>query len=443
MGSWAWGVSGLISFDEMLEQIEHATERAEQWRELAAEAERRKLLCEQLEIEKERAQAASVAKTNFLTNMSHEMRTPLASIIGLVDVLLEAGDDAQGKEEQLLLLDSIKRNGTHLLSIISEILDLAKIDAGRFEAQRVPLSPTQIVDAAVALLRHQAEEKGLALEVDCADDVPASIEGDPTLLTRVLLNLMGNAIKFTHEGRVKIELRRIATKASSALRFSVIDTGVGIAEDQLSRLFEPFEQADNSTSREYGGTGLGLAICKHLTELMGGTLEAESQLDQGSRFSLTLVVGPPDHETPPEPVASPRTPAPRITCRVLVAEDSPDNQRVVRHLLELAGAEVEVVDNGQLAVERALSARDEQQAFDLILMDMQMPVLDGYDATRLLRQRDYTGAIVALTAHAMQGERERCLEAGCDAYETKPIPRARLTDLLRRFVAGAKSDSLD
>ncbi|MCZ6822803.1 MAG: response regulator, partial [Deltaproteobacteria bacterium] len=188
---------------------------------------------------------------------------------------------------------------------------------------------------------------------------------------------------------------------------------------------------------------LGLAICKHLTELMGGTLEAESQLDQGSRFSLTLAIGAPDRETRSEPVAPQRSPAPRFACRVLVAEDSPDNQRVVRHLLELAGAEVEVVENGQLAVERALSARDEQQAFDLILMDMQMPVLDGYDATRLLRQRDYTGAIVALTAHAMQGERERCLEAGCDAYETKPIPRARLTDLLRRFVAGAKSDSLD
>ncbi len=431
----------MISFDEMLERIERATERAEQWRELAAEVERRKLLCEELEVEKQRAQVASIAKTNFLTNMSHEMRTPLASIIGLTEVLLETDDKAEPSEERSRLLGSIKHNGTHLLAIIGDILDIAKIDAGRFSAERVRLNPGQIVEDAVALLKHQAEEKGLVMEVQLTAGVPATMEGDPKLLTRVLLNLVGNAIKFTHEGSVTIEVRRVSTAHGSALRFSVIDTGIGIDEDQLSRLFEPFEQADNTTSREYGGTGLGLSICKHLAELMGGTLEAESQLGHGSRFTLTLATGSTDDPPPAEPGPSERTQTTRIACRVLMAEDSPDIQRVVRHLLERAGAEVEVVENGQLAVEHALSARDDQRAFDLILMDMQMPVLDGYDATRALRERGYTGPIVALTAHAMEGERQRCLEAGCDDYETKPIPRSRLTDLLRRFTASAKRDS--
>lgn len=439
---------GLIPLDEMLERIDRALDRDRQWERLRAEVERRKALYEELKVEKERAEAADVAKTRFLMNISHELRTPLAAVLGFVDVLLDDHAAEPSAVERTEALHAIRRAGQLLLGIVNDILDLSRLEAGRLSLERTRFSPLRCVDDVVLLLGAQARERGLRLSADVEGDVPESMQGDPTRLSQILVNLVGNAIKFTHEGSVTVELSTVRDGGEPRIRFSVVDTGVGIAEEDLERLFRPFEQVDGSASRRHGGAGLGLAISQRLGEALGGRLEVQSEPGRGSTFTLELPLGPLPGARGPGPStgeaarscrvepSGAASELPRLSCRVLLAEDAPDSRRVLHHLLSRAGADVEAVENGRLAVESACEARGAGKPFDVVLMDMQMPVMDGYEATRELRRRGYRGPIVALTAHALEDDRRACLDAGCDAYETKPVDRRRLIEVVLRHARG-------
>ncbi len=399
----------------------------------------------------EQARAATQAKSEFLANMSHEIRTPMTAILGYTDLLLEDGDPLRAPESRLEYINTIRRNGEHLLSIINDILDIAKIEAGKMTVESVAASPIQIVEDVVSLMGVRARGKNIALEVVYETSVPETIRSDPTRLKQVLLNLIGNAIKFTELGGVTVRVGLDGTHpAGPRLRFDVEDTGLGMTSEQVSRLFAAFEQADASTTRRFGGTGLGLRISKRLAEMLGGDITVTSEPGKGSVFTAVVATGPLDgvklidrekaslsvQEAPaPRPAAAPLRGA-----RILLAEDGPDNQRLISFHLRKAGAEVRVAENGRVAVE-ALTADGTLEGplahpapFDLLLTDMQMPELDGYGATRLLRSKGCTMPIVALTAHAMAGDAEKCLQAGCDAYASKPIDRAKLIETCRSAI---------
>ncbi|MBL9124087.1 MAG: response regulator [Planctomycetaceae bacterium] len=404
---------------------------------LEMQAIRLELQNQQLQEANELADAANRAKSDFLANMSHEIRTPMTAILGYVEVLR---DENRDRPATLDALATIHRNGWHLLQIINDILDLSKIESGKLTVETIPCAPLDVVGEVVSLMRPRAVEKGIQFSFSADGPLPALIHSDPTRLRQILLNLVSNAIKFTRQGEVRLTAR-LLPEGPSRVEFEISDTGKGMTPTEMQRLFNPFTQADSSITRNFGGTGLGLAISQRLARILGGAIQVESQPDLGSCFRVTIATGPIEGiplrvqadlattETAPQAVA----PAARLACRVLLAEDGPDNQRLIAHLLTKAGAEVEVVENGQLAVDQALTAAAQGRPFDLILMDMQMPVLDGYSATRQLRTRGYTRPIVALTAHAMQGDREKCLAAGCDGFATKPIDRRMLIEVVARY----------
>jgi PAS domain S-box-containing protein len=376
---------------------------------------------------KREAEAANLAKTEFLANMSHEIRTPMTAILGFADLM---SDPAQDEAARRSCLETIRRNGEHLLAIINDILDISRIEAGRMSVESVPCSPAAIVSEVAALLEVKASAKGVAVEVAFRGPVPATVQCDPLRLRQMLTNLVGNAVKFTEHGSVRIVIG-LEHSAGPFLRFEIIDSGIGISPEKIPLLFKPFTQADGSMARRFGGTGLGLSICAKLASILGGTIGVRSELGKGSTFTLRLPTGPLENvemlRDPPRraPVGHPTSSAEALTlrARVLLAEDGQDNQRLVSFLLIRAGAEVEVASNGQLAMEMALGAVRRGKGFDLILMDMQMPEMDGYAATRALRERGYKGMIVALTAHTMADDRTKCLEAGCDDFASKPIDR--------------------
>jgi signal transduction histidine kinase/FixJ family two-component response regulator len=390
------------------------------------------------------ANAASQAKSEFLANMSHEIRTPMTAILGFSENLFDESLSDTDRQEAIA---GIHRNGQHLLGIINDILDLSKIEAGHLEIEYTRFSPVELVDACMVQLRERAESKGLTLMRTYEPPLPATIESDPTKLRQILVNLLGNAIKFTERGsielRCRLELNR-EDRGNAFLRFDVIDSGIGMTSDQIARVFEPFTQADSTTSRRFGGTGLGLSICKRLSRLLGGNISARSEPGKGSTFTARIRTGalvdvpllganelePHSSEPPPRSEAAHPTHPSSLNCRILLAEDGPDNQKLISFILRKAGADVAVADNGRIALETALAARDAGAPFDVILMDMQMPVMDGYSATRALRDAAYRGAIIALTAHAMSSDRDKCLAAGCDAFATKPVNRAHLIELI-------------
>ena len=376
---------------------------------------------------KAQADGANRAKGEFLANMSHEIRTPMTAILGFSELLEQSFDDSPPTEEQRDAVETIQRNGEHLLRIINDVLDLSKIEAGRLEVERIPFSLREHLDDVVSLLRLRAEEKGLVFSVEYKGDVPEVIESDPIRLRQVLINLIANAIKFTSQGSVRLKVRGFTSAVGQGLCFEVRDTGIGMREDECARLFEPFWQADGGSARRFGGTGLGLAICTRLCDLMGGRIEVESRPGEGSMFKVVLeavTAGDVPKEAPEEEPPAPQ--ADLADVRILQVDDSEDDSRLVGRILTSAGANVEKIADGVFAVQRALDDAKKGEPFDVILMDICIPRLDGVQATRRLRRAGYTGVIVALTARAMSTDRARCIDAGCDEFLTKPIDRDSL-----------------
>jgi PAS domain S-box-containing protein len=402
-----------------------------------------------------KAEAANRTKSEFLANMSHEIRTPLTAILGYVD-LLRDGCMHQcefGRNEIDAHGGTIHRNGRHLLQILNDILDISKIEAGKLELERITCSPMALLGEVQALLRVRADAKNLPLRVECRGLIPETVRTDPLRLKQVLVNLVDNAVKFTETGGVDLEVRLDDPDSPAPrLLFEVRDTGIGMTPEQIGRLFRPFTQADSSTTRQYGGTGLGLAMCKRLANMLGGDITAESEHGRGSRFRLVIDPGPLHNvrliEANPA-LLMPRTseqdpsaaPAEQLAARVLVVEDGIDNQRLVAAILRKAGAVVETADNGRIGMDKALAAARRGSPFDVILMDMQMPEMDGYEATSQLRASGYRWPIIALTAHAIEGDRSKCLQAGCDDYATKPIDRNRLLQTIRAHL-GPKPEAV-
>jgi PAS domain S-box-containing protein len=387
----------------------------------------------------EAAEAANLAKTQFLANMSHELRTPMTAVLGYVDLIAEGCSKRCefGASTLAQHVDSVTRNAKYLLQLINEVLDLSKIEAGKLQTELVRCSLPELLADIESLVRVRATSKGLTLSVECAGPIPETICTDPTRLRQILINLLGNALKFTEQGSVRLV---VTPRAGDILQFDVVDTGIGLTSEQITRLFQPFTQGDASIHRRYGGTGLGLSISRRLIQMLGGEITVESQPGAGSTFRVAVAVGALDGvkrvSYPSGGGAAQAAPAdravarPKLNGRILLAEDGPDNQRLITLFLQQAGLQVTAVENGQMAVEAALRELEAGRPFDVILMDMQMPVLSGFDATTLLRQKGYRRPIVALTAHAMAGDREKCIDAGCNMVASKPIERAKLLGIV-------------
>jgi signal transduction histidine kinase/DNA-binding response OmpR family regulator len=381
----------------------------------------------ELAVLRDEAVAANRSKGVFLANMSHEIRTPLTAIIGFSESLL---DSKQPIAERIDAIRTIIHSGNHLLRIINDILDVSKVDADKLDVESIPVNPFEIMEDVEAIVALQAEEKGLLFEIEYLFPLPTRINSDPLRLKQILINLCNNAIKFTERGSVRIQVA--CGPAPETMTFRVIDSGIGILPETVDQLFQAFTQADVSTTREYGGTGLGLYLSRQLASRLGGDIAVASTPHVGSQFTLTIRTGPlsADAFIGTRPVSATKLePAPAteiaVSGHVLLAEDNLDNQKLVALLLRRSGAEVSVAENGQLAVDMAL-----RNPYDLILMDMQMPVVNGLEATRRLRQQGYRGAIVALTANAAREDTEACSAAGCDDFLGKPIDRQRLYEIL-------------
>jgi len=416
----------------------------------------------------QRLELATRAKSDFLANMSHEIRTPMTAILGYAELLLNEEGLEKAPAHRRQAFETIHRNGKHLLGLINDILDLSKVEAGKMQIEPIRCSPCELLADVVSLMRVRATAKHLKLDIDMAGPLPETIVTDPLRLRQVLVNLVGNAIKFTDQGEVRIAARLTTWGAAvsaaragetpapqaaragetpapqAVLRFDVTDTGIGMSEEQIGKLFQAFSQVDSSSTRKFGGTGLGLCISKRLTEAMGGKIEVHSTPGKGSTFSVTIDPGPLKgipmiqnaqeflRVRPPTPTVATQGEI-KLFGRVLLAEDGPDNQRFIAFVLKKAGAEVTLAENGQIAYDEAMAAVAQGTPFDVILMDMQMPVMDGYEATRQLREQGYTGPILALTAHTMAEDRQKCLDAGCDDFASKPIDLQVLLSTVARW----------
>lgn len=380
------------------------------------------------------AAKATHEKSKFLASMSHELRTPLTSIIGYAETLLDSNQQPKDLRHSA---ESIKHSGNHLYQIINDVLDISKIEAGRMELEQVDTSVCEVVNDVCSMVEEKVNKKGLLLVNNYRFPLPKSIMVDPTRLRQILLNLLGNAIKFTKQGTVTVNTHYIIDK--HLLTFDVIDTGIGMAPESLDKVFEPFSQAEKSTTRNFGGSGLGLSISKQLAEKMGGDILCHSEEGKGSTFSIILPVNSAiELELIHEVVLDEEIPSDRVALgagqatyngNVLLAEDTPENQELISMLLRKSGARVDIVENGRQAVDAALSHQ-----YDLILMDMQMPLLDGVEATKALRQQGYTNPIVALTANALRQDEEACEEAGANAFLVKPIDFPKFYQVLSRYL---------
>lgn len=432
------GIIGVVeTFLDVTEQKEHEN----QLHKYAAELERTNLRMEEMVIQTE---VANRAKSEFLANMSHEIRTPMTAILGYAD-LLDQNDCELDHQD---LAQTIKRNGKYLLNVLNEILDLSKIESGKVEIENHPIYLPGLMAEIESMMSVRAAEKGLDLIVTNEGPVPEVVRSDPTRLKQILTNLIGNAIKFTKRGHVECCVRFRQSEDPPTIIFVVKDTGIGISEDHILGLFEPFRQEDGSATRCFGGTGLGLTICKRLIELLGGTISVQSEPGKGSVFTTEVRVSLPESVTMaddmrkwfPHKKETPKTSTKKLQekpklsgLRLLLAEDGPDNQRLVSHVLHKEGATVIIAENGREALREFQFSKEKDQPFDLILMDMQMPLVDGYEATMQLRELGFKRPIIALTAHAMSTDRQKCLQAGCDDYASKPIDIKALIKMIASY----------
>lgn len=410
--------------------------------EISLKTERQKLVSKNAAIAEARrkAEEANQAKSCFLASMSHEIRTPITAISGFAEILHERVKDPITRDAA----ETIIRNSEHLTKLVNDILDLSKIEAGKLILTNEPCSPSDIAKQAVTLLSARADSKGLGLSLEIKPNTPSLILSDPLRLRQIVFNLLGNAVKFTEKGSVKVKLH--VNEDSQQLEFIIIDTGIGIREANLEAIFDPFSQEDASMQRRFGGTGLGLAISRNLIVGLGGNLGVHSEVGVGSEFHISLPIVLAEEQIT-------ETIAPQESCdlstpidpekpldgqRILVAEDGLDNQKLIRFLLERAGAEIRMVENGKLALE-ALENRGADWQADLLLLDMQMPVMDGYTTASTLRSVGNDIPIIALTAHAMEGDRNQAIQAGCDDYATKPIDVKRLITLIQHSIDHSKT----
>jgi PAS domain S-box-containing protein len=387
----------------------------------------------------EQAEAANHAKSNFLANMSHEIRTPMNAIIGFTELMRRGLHRSEADARKHL--NTIHTNGKHLLELINDILDLSKVEAGRLEVERIDCHPHRIVSEVIEVLSVKAREKGIGLAFDTDGPVPETISTDPARVRQIITNLIGNAIKFTERGGVKVIERWVRHDGVPRLEIDIKDSGIGIPSDKVDAIFEPFVQAESSTTRRFGGTGLGLSISRKFARALGGDIVATSVLGEGSTFHVTLDPGALDRpkmigrdEATASPIAETVVDTQQWRfppSRLLVVDDTAENRELVRLVLEESGLSVTEAENGQVAVDKAL-----REPFDLILMDMQMPVMDGFTATRKLRAQGLGIPIIAFTAHALKGFEKEIVEVGCSGYLTKPIDIDALMQLLVSHLGG-------
>ncbi|WP_455375706.1 ATP-binding protein [Kaarinaea lacus] len=387
------------------------------------------------------ANNANRAKSTFLANMSHEIRTPLTAIIGYAEVSL---DGNQTLQERSTALKTIARSGNHLLTIINDILDFSKVEANQLNVELMSVDLFQLIFDVESIMSPQAEKKGLSFEFEYSFPLPAKCTTDPVRLKQILLNLCSNAIKFTEQGSISIVIS--CDPANQMLRFSVNDTGIGMTEKQLTKLFKPFQQADNSITRRFGGTGLGLSLSKRLAEMLGGDIKVNSEPGRGTSFTLIISTGSLlntqfvhslKQAAPVNELVTRHNDEVPLSGKVLLAEDNHTNQQLISMLLRKMGATVSVASNGKVAVQMA-----QENHYDLIYMDMQMPVLSGVDAVEMLRSKNYDQPIVALTANATNEDKMICINAGCNDFLTKPILKDKLYDMTSRYLRPVEQTSL-
>lgn len=401
---------------------------------------------------KEEAELANRAKSEFLSSVSHELRTPLTAILGFIDVLAEDPSLQAGRAEIEEHLATIRQNGQFLLALIDDLLDISRIEAGHLRIESEPCSPMGIVSDVVESLRAKADAKHLQIEVEIAGAMPRSVSTDRLRVQQVLVNLLDNAIKFTERGTVRLAARTIDHPGTDQLlEFAVCDMGIGMTESEMTGLFQPFYRVPSVAAAHPVGTGLGLAICQRIARRLGGNITVQSTPASGSIFTLSIPAataieinnGPRPEGSPEPPALAPAgPPRPRLHGRILLAEDNPANQKLISLRLSQAGAEVVTAGNGKEALDRTSEADREGRPFDAVIMDMQMPVLDGYDAVRELRARGFTEPILAVTAFAMSEDRDECIGLGCDDFISKPIEWDRFIAKLTRLLT-AKAGAPD
>ena len=437
----AFGASacvGLIVWDQRRRVMLAHAALEQQTIELAAQTRTLEQQAAELDAERAKAEAASRAKGAFVANMTHELRTPLTAILGYSEMIQR---ERELDPEASQWVGTVRRSGEHLLTLINDVLDYSKVEAGKMRIELLECDPAALFEDVRLLMAERAQSKGISLEVRWTTPPPTKIRTDPTRLRQILINLVGNAIKFTPAGAVRIEGKvQRGGPTGHRLTASVVDSGIGMSKDQLATLFRPFTQADASMSRRFGGTGLGLSISHELACLLGGELSVESQLGKGSTFRVVVDAGPiqpgvatsapgsksdPESRSEPEPghTLQPETAPTRPLegVAILLVEDGLDNQRLASHHLVRAGARVVVAENGEVALSRC-----ESDAFDVILMDMQMPVMDGYEATKRMRKLDIRAPILAITANAGSPDSNQCLVVGCNDFVPKPFTRDAL-----------------